>query len=409
MEPLETTGQFWLPDNDAKCVAGTLTWAPGAPARLTFESRLIDELAKPVSISATGGLQITDSGDAALIVADNVPRVILGDTELGPVTCIDAYLQHPPQSFTDLIRHPLRQIWDPYTLIIGTHLTEGHATEFDAVSVVLDRPGWWSHLVDSESASGAVGEIECMRDHDGATWLEFRPSSALSLRSADRAIRSVVTVAKLALDAQLTTIQMRIRKAGQTDWLEVKTRGMDPSKTSWPNPHNLLPSGSLTLERLLRWLTIEQKMDGLAAAVANPAKDNAIQVHALTACSLVEGIHKRIVGTDPTYVVRASDLHATAQRIDSEITTPVRDWAKLVKTARNDLAHHNTVVSLDIQLYNWMIVEASVIWVLRLCLLSHAGYTDAAIRTALANHDGYGFYRENLKQHVKERSVLLGP
>ncbi len=306
----------------------------------------------------------------------------------------------------DFARSPLRQVWEPYKMVIGAHLVEGNSTEVEAISFVLDNPGWWSHLPDNGSASSTAGQIECARDVDGEVWFTIRLASARSLRSAVAAMWSVIALAKLAFDADLAPLHVRIREAGQTDWLTVKSDSQDPRKASWPNPHHLLPSDSLTLERLARWLEIEQKMDGLAAAVANPVQDSAIQVHALTACSLVEGIHKRIIGGDPHYVRRATDLHETAQRIDGGITTPVTKWAELVKTARNDLAHHNTVVSPDVQFYNWMIVESSVIWVLRLCLLSHAGFSDDELRAALADHQRYRFYRENLKMLVKERAEL---
>lgn len=405
MDALEASGQFWLPDDTAKRVVGAVAWEPGTRPRLTLESRLVDELANQVSITRTG-LSISRSGDPARLVADNTPRIILGDTNIGPVTCIDSYLQHPAGNMLDFARSPLRQVWEPYKMITGGHLAEGNSTEVDAISFVLDNPGWWSHLPDNGSASSAAGEIVCARDVDDKVWLTIRLASALSLRSAVSAMWSVITLAKLALDADLRPLHVQICEAGQTNWLTVKSDSQDPRKASWPSPHNLLPSESLTLERLARWLEIEQKMDGLAAAVADPVKDSAIQVHALTACSLVEGIHKRIIGGDPRYVRRATDLHTTAQRIDGDVTTPVTDWAELVKTARNDLAHHNTVVSPDVQFYNWMIVESSVIWVLRLCLLSHAGFSDEELRAALSDHQRYRFYRENLKMLVKERAEL---
>ncbi|SEM03991.1 HEPN domain-containing protein [Rhodococcus maanshanensis] len=409
MESLETPGQFWSSEDNSKRIDGALTWEPGSPARLTLKSRVIDEAAAPFTVTPeTGGLQITRSGDPARIVADGVPRLILGDTDLGPVTCVDSYLQHPPMNLFDFTTPPLQQVWDPYTLIIGAHLTEGHATQLDAVKLVLDSPVWWSHLPDRASASDDAGEIVCERV-GGETWLEFRPSSTMSIRSADRAVRSVVTLAKLALDAELTPTRVQIRNAGQSDWLEVKTDRTDPCTTSAPNPRNLLSPDALTLERVARWLAIEQTMDGLAAAVADPVEKQAIQVHALIACSLVEGIHKRIVGSKRDYVGRAGDLHAMAQRIASDITDPVAEWARLVKTARNDLAHHNTGRTFDAQFLNWMIAESSVIWVLRLCLLGHTGFTDEEVRTALADHQRYAFYRENLRMHVKERDAITSP
>lgn len=401
MESLQTSGQFWTPNNDTKRIDGALTWEPGSRARLTLKSRVIEEAAAPFKVHAvTGELQITHTADPAANVADSVARLILGDTDQGAVTCVDSYLQHPQRDFMDFTS-PLQQVWDPYTLVVGAHLSDGHGTELDAVRFVLDSPEWWSHLTDGDSASASAGEIVCDRT-GGQTWLEFRPSSALSLRSADRAVSSVITLAKLALDADLKPVRVQIRQAGQPEWLEVKTRSEDPSETSWPDPHNLLSPELLTLERIARWLEIELTMDGLAAAVAAPVKEQAIQVHALVACSLIEGIHKRIVGGERTYKERAGDLLATAQRTISDITDPVADWAKLVLTARNDLAHHNTGRTFEAQYLNWIIAETSAIWVLRLCLLDHAGLPAEDVRKALAGHQRYNFYRENLKMHVKE-------
>lgn len=404
MEPLETTGEFWSPDDAAKRIEGTLSSEPGSRARLTLKSRVIDELASPLEVTSTGA-SITHSGDPARIVADGVPRVLLGDTGAGPVTCVDSYLQHPPTNGFD-VAAMFQQVWDPYTLIIGAHLSAGHATKLGAVRVVLDGPGWWEQLPDTDSASSNAGEVLCERE-DGLMWLEFRPSFTLTLRSADRTVRSVMTLMKLAVDVDLSPLRIQVRESGQTDWLDVKTRDQDPSKTSWPDPHNLLPPSSVTLNRIAGWLAIEQTMDGLAAAVANPVEKQAMQVQGLVACSLIEGIHKRIVGGKKDYIDRVRDLHAAAQRIAPEITEPVAKWDEVIRNARNDLAHHNTGRPFEEQVYNWMIAESSAIWVLRLCLLSHAGFTDQEIAAALSDHQRYEFYRENLKMHVKERAHEL--
>lgn len=400
------TGEFWSPDNTAKRVPGTLTWEPGSRARLKLNHRVIDELNEPVEVTETG-LHISHRGDPASIVQDGVARVLLGDTDAGPVTGIDSYLQHMPKNLFDFETPPLQQVWDPYTLIVGAHLPTGHAATLDAVRFTLDSPGWWEQLPDAGSATSDAGELLCERD-DELVWLEFRPSFTLRLRSADRAVRSVVTLMKLTVDADLTPQRIQVRETAQGDWLDVKTRDQDSSKTSWPDPHNLLPPSSVTLERIAGWLAIEQTMDGLAAAVANPVEKEAIQVQGVVACSLIEGIHKRIVDPgDMHYVKRARALHETALRIAPEITLPVDKWAELVKDARNDLAHHNTGRPFEEQVYNWMIAESSAIWVLRLCLLSHAGFTDEEIADALSDHQRYEFYRENLKMHVKERADEL--
>ncbi|GAA4815492.1 hypothetical protein GCM10023353_21490 [Tomitella cavernea] len=299
-----------------------------------------------------------------------------------------------------------QQVWDPLILIVGAQLPDGHAATLDAVRFVLDSPGWWEQLPNAGSAKSEAGEVLCERGNDGLMRLEFRPSFTLRLRSADRAVRSVMTLIKLAVDVDLIPLCVQVRETGQTDWLDVKTRDQDSNKTSWPDPDNLLPPASVTLERIARWLAIEQSMDGLAAAVADPVKGQAIQVQALVACSLVEGIHKRIDGRERTYRERASDLHEIAQRVAPNVTDPVTSWADLVKTTRHDLAHHNTVRSFEEHFYNWLISESSVSWVLRLCLLSHAGFGDQEIAEALVNHQRYEFYRENLKMHVQEQAAI---
>ncbi|WP_349293169.1 hypothetical protein [Corynebacterium breve] len=230
----------------------------------------------------------------------------------------------------------------------------------------------------------------------------------MTLRSSDRVVHSVMTLMKLAVDVDLTPIRIQVRRQGQADWLEVKNKGQDSGMLSSPDPKNLLAPSAVTLKRLAKWLEIEQSMDGLAAAVANPVKGEAMQVQGLVACSLIEGIHKRIIDSSKRdYVKRVRDLHRIAMRIDPEITSPVENWDEVVRNARNDLAHHNTGRSFDEQFYNWLIAEASAIWVLRLCLLSHAGFSDQEIADALGEHQRYRFYRENLKMHVKEREAEL--
>lgn len=402
MESIETVGTFWAPDDTNTAVSGELTWEPGSRARVTLVSRVYEELNQPFAFSESGALSITHIGSPELVVADGVPRVILGDTALGPVTLVDAYLQHPQRNLFDF-RTPLQQVWEPLRLIVGALLPNGNATKFDAVRFVLDNPAWWSHLPDGGSASDDAGDVVCFRNED-ETWIEFRPSSPLKLLAAGRVVVSVITLASLALDAALTPTRVQLREVDGSDWLEVKSSSVDLSKVSLPQPHKLLlPTASLTLERLARWLAIEQTMDGLGSAVSNPVKGTAIQVEALVAGSLIEGIHKRIVGGRKDYVVRARDLHTTATAIIPDLTDPVVDWPKLIKDARNDLAHHNTGTLFDVQVYNWMIAETSIIWVLRLCLLSHVGISAQELRDGLAGHQKYKFYRENLKMHIKER------
>lgn len=381
-------------------------WESGARARVTLKSRVVDELAKPIEKSSTG-VKLAHSGDPACIVADAVPRILLGDTDAGPVTCVDAYLQHLPMNGFD-VAELFGQIWEPYNLIVGAHIPEGNAAKFSAVRFVLDSPTWWTQMPNSGSAWSKAGEVACERTDDGLVWLEFRPSFVLNLRAADRVVQSIMTLMKLAVDADLVPLRFQIRQEDREDWLEVKNRRQDLNATSSPDPHNLLSPPLVTLKKIAEWLVIEQSMDGLAAAVSHPVKGQAIQVQGLVACSLIEGIHKRIVDSrEKNYIERVRDLHKIAVRIAPGITNPVEKWVETVRNTRNDLAHHNTGRSLDEQFYNWLITESSVIWVLRLCLLTHAGFTDQEIAGALSEHQRYQFYCENLKRHVEDRKAVL--
>lgn len=406
MDSLQTTGEFWLPDDAGRRAEGSLIWESGARARVTLKSRVVDELAKPIEISSEG-VKLAHSGDPACIVADAVPRIILGDTEAGLVTCVDAYLQHLPMNGFD-VAALFEQVWEPYTVIVGAHIPEGNAAEFNAVRFILDSPAWWTQMPNSGSASSRAGEVACERTNDGLVWLEFRPSFVLNLRTADRVVHSIKTLMKLAVDADLVPLRIQVRQEDRGDWLEVKNRGLDSKAISFPDPNNLLSPSLVTLKKIAEWLEIEQSMDGLAAAVSHPVKGQAMQVQGLVACSLIEGIHRRIIDSgQKNYIDRVRDLHQIAVRIAPGITSPVDKWVETVRNARNDLAHHNTGRSLDEQFYNWLITEPSVIWVLRLCLLSHAGFTDQEIASALSEHQRYQFYCENLKIHVKERDAVL--
>lgn len=165
VESLETTGEFWSPDNTAKRVPGTLTWEPGSRPRIKLNCRVIDELNEPVEVTETG-LTIVHRGDPASIVQDGLARVLLGDTEAGPVTGVDSYLQHLPKNLFDFETPPLQQVWEPYTLVVGAHLPTGHAATLDAVRFILDGPGWWEQLPDAGSATSDAGELLCERGDD---------------------------------------------------------------------------------------------------------------------------------------------------------------------------------------------------------------------------------------------------
>lgn len=383
-------------------VGGVVSWDPGERARLVLGGRLVDEHARPLSVQGSG-YRCSYSADPARIVADRMPRVLLGDTDEGPVTLVDAYLQLPATDLFDF-GAALRQVWNPLMLVVGAHASEGNGALFDAVRFVLDGPERWRHLPERGAVSSEVGTVACERDGD-ELWLEFRPARRISLRSADRALRSMTTLAALALDVELVPVRLQVRDDSVGRWLDVKASHLASRANSWPETEGLLLSETLTLDRILRWLAIETVMDGLAAAVARPVENEAVQVGTLLACSLVEGIHRRIV--DPaksSYADRAKGLLEIASRVVPEIVEPVDDWPTLIKNVRNGLAHHDVGARFEARFHDWLIAESSIYWVLRVCLLSHAGFTDEQIAAALRENRRYGFYRENLKVLVRERA-----
>ncbi|MBS4102790.1 ApeA N-terminal domain 1-containing protein [Tsukamurella paurometabola] len=398
------TGKFWVVGDDTRQVPGTITWRSAEDARIVLSQRLVEELAQPIKVTETGGISMVSSGKPSLVVADGLARLFLGDTDEGPVTCLDSYLRHPARNLFD-VGAMFEQVWDPYTLIVGAHLTDGHRSQLDSVRFTLDHPAWWSHLTDGDSATSDAGTVVCELTPEGTVWLEYRPTSTMTLREASEALHSVETLLKLAVGVDLTPSRLQIRSTGSRDWLEVKTATIATGTVAYPSPRDLLPPTSITLERLARWMTIQQTMDGLAAAVADPVQ-GPIQVQALVACSLVEGVHKRLIGGDIEFPPRAQALYDMARTVDSKITSPVQNWPNLIKEVRNDLAHHNPVDAFDLQFLEWVIAEATARWVLRVCLLLHARFGNDELSQALSEHQRYQFYRENLKVHVKELKAL---
>lgn len=231
VQPLDTAGKFWALGDDNRRVDGTLNWKPGADAELRLQSRVIDSLASPVTLTANGYM-VKSSVAADRVVADRVPRVLLGDTAAGLVTGVDSYMRGG---------FGLAQVWDLQTLVVGAHFTAGNSTGVEAIRFILDGPDWWAHLPDRGAATDDAGVILCERTTDDLMQFEVHPTFAMTLRSAQRAVLSVMTLMKLAVGVDLRPLHVQVREPGQTRWLDVKTRELDPSKVSWPEPGNLFP------------------------------------------------------------------------------------------------------------------------------------------------------------------------
>lgn len=381
---------------------GRIDRSAQAESFLVLDSRVVDELARPIEF-VNGEVRIPHSADPALIVADGVPRVLLGDMGDGKVTLIDSYLHHPSiRGFQ--FESIFRQYWRPQAAIFGEHYPDGYATPVAGVRAVLGDAVWWSHLFVDGEKEVRQGDVSCRRDADDEVWIEYRPESGLSVRLADRFAQSLSTLMKLSVDVDLDLRRMQVLDANEVQWLEVVHPCREPVAKSYPSPLNFLDRSYVTVERIAEWVENEKCMDGLSSAIAYPVKGEAMEVRCLVAGSLLEGIHKRIVNAGQVnYADRASEMLRIAKSVDDGIVDPVADWPQLVKRSRHDLAHHNPRVTYEVQIYEWMIAELSILWVLRISLLLSTGFSKSQISESLDRYRAYQFYRENLKMHVMER------
>lgn len=400
IDSLDLLGEFWIcKAGNIQKSGGSLSWVAGGPVRLDLDSIILEEQMRQVSQSSTG-CSIAHSGAPAAVVADSRSHLLMGSTDAGNLTLIKSRLRG-----CRFDAPPSGQSFEADVMAFGALLEEGLSTPLSGVRIVHGRGLWWPQrnprLVQPET-----GGLRLFQSATGEVWLQYDPVSEFSLQMALRFVSQIETLTRLAfgLDFGTSRIQVRLLTG---EWIDIAGRIVKRNSKSLPSPNCFLQPGSLTIEMLDRWLELGKIMDGLSEPIASPIDDHSVQVRTMVACSLLEGVHKRVSGEERmSYFGRVSEFAQRARRVDENVTCPIEDWPKLVKDARNDLMHHNKVHSIETQFLRWLIVAMSVNWVLRLILLQEVGLTDEKLASALQSHQPYGLYREYMALYVEELASM---
>jgi len=99
-------------------------------------------------------------------------------------------------------------------------------------------------------------------------------------------------LARLAIDRQLAirTIEVRIDQDGE--WLPLRSKAYSAPVSGYDE--SLLPWKELTVERFASWITLNDRLNGLASAV-HELGEGTMQARVLVGTSLVEGLQRRLL------------------------------------------------------------------------------------------------------------------
>ena len=179
--------------------------------------------------------------------------------------------------------------------VLGAAQVGGTDQHYSAVRFRVDHPYWLAYL--------AGGDLSVVQD-DGSTLsveaseegncLVYASSASATLRQLEiRVVSGCLVLVRLAVDQDLVIRETQVRVRPGGPWLTVHgpafralTDGVDP-KTP------LLARAELTVERFAQWIALNDRLDGLAKAVANPVRGD-LQTQVLVVTSLVEGLHRRL-------------------------------------------------------------------------------------------------------------------
>jgi hypothetical protein len=283
-------------------------------------------------------------------------------------------------------------------------------------------------------------------------WLVYESSAPATLRQLEiRVISGCLAFMTLALylDEGPKATDTQVRIDGHSPWLEV----LGPAFSSRSNDHEhstLLLREELTLERFAKWIALNDRFDGLAWIVGR-RQPGALQATVLIYTTLLEGLHRRLPyqnerfpflskkaigrlssaarqgardqaveeGTDPEeanaalaffdergYFDRAAEI---IDRVDSavpEVVDGINDYARRLTRARHSMAHHllppKGKESFAARILEWLVIDASIRWLLRCLLLIHAGVEPAVLRARVLAFQRFQFYRANLAEHLAE-------
>ncbi|MFN3007210.1 HEPN domain-containing protein [Mycolicibacterium wolinskyi] len=406
---------------------------------MTLDAGLVDD---PRIRRFPGGVGI--SGRAEDSVASFLPITLHGELDTGErITMLNARNHGGAGQW---FRGSPRYVAD--TVVLGEHIDTDQPV--NAVRFRLGHRYWFDHLNAGDVVVDEHGAVLGIEDAENGNWLTYTPASPQTLRRLEVLVVSGVrALMQLALDQPLAAEDVEIRVALDGPWLPLLSDVADTC-VAQTSLNSLLPREVLTLEMVANWIPLNDRLDGLAAAVFSPMK-GALQAEALVVTSLVEGIHRRlpyqqskfpgiskkarraiveagrlagraeataygldseVVGdslqflTDVSFRMRATEIVSEVCSVIPEITESLVDLPGQITKARNDFAHHLPIDEakepLEKSYLRWLIVVTATPWLLRALLLLHAGVQPDVIREGFLESNRFDHVRANIAQLVRE-------
>lgn len=434
-----TGGLFWVAGTSTPCARGEFSHRAGADPEVTLDTGLVDD---PRIRRFPGGVGF--SGTAEDSVASFLPITLHGELDTGErITMLNARNHGGAgQWFRGLPRYAAN------TAVLGEHIDTDQPVY--AVRFRLGHRYWFDHLNTDDVVIDEHGAVLGIEVSENGNWLTYTPASPETLRRLEVLVVSGVrALMQLVLDQPLAAEDFELRVALDGPWLPLLSDVLDTSAAQ-TSLNSLLPREVLTLEMVAKWIPLNDRLDGLAAAVFSPMK-GALQAEALVVTSLVEGIHRRlsyqqskfpgiskkarkaiveagrlagraeaaaydldpeVVGeslqflTDVSFRMRATEIVNEVCSVIPEITESLADLPVQITKARNDFAHHlprdRAKEPLETSYLRWLIVVTATPWLLRALLLLHASVPPDVIREGFLESSRFEHVRANIAQFVRE-------
>jgi hypothetical protein len=286
------------------------------------------------------------------------------------------------------------------------------------------------------------GSTLSVDDGDEGNRLVYVAAAPASFRQLEmRVITACRVLAELALDLQIDARSVDLR-VGSGPWLPVLGGAFNEDPGAF-DPDTLLLRHELTLERFAAWIVLNDRLDGLGAAVARKQQAT-LQVLAPVVTSLLEGLHRRlpyeqlkfpgvpkaalkrirgaasdgarrqaeIEGLNADQAANSLNIFGAGSFRDRvktviadvcasvpEITESVPNLADLLTTTRHELAHHlvpdDSKEPFESRVLRWIVVSTVTPWLLRCLLLIHAGIDREVLHNRLLMSQRFGLFRAN--------------
>ncbi|RIR12616.1 hypothetical protein D2E76_28130 [Mycobacteroides abscessus] len=332
--------------------------------------------------------------------------------------------------------------------VLGEHIDIDQP--INAIRFRLGQRYWLDHLDKDSTAISPDGATLSVQVSEDGNWLVYIPAAPATLRHLRTVVVSGVrALMGLVLHSSLAAEDIELRVQADQPWRRLFSDALNCSATQ-TDLDSLLPREVLTLEVIARWIPMNDRLDGLAAAVISPIQ-GALQAETLVLTSLVEGLHRRlpyqqskfpalpkearkailgaareaaraqaqVYGIDPSAVaesvqfltdvsfrMRATQIVNEVCSVIPELKESVPDLPGQITKARNDFAHHLIVdrqkEPLELSYLRWLIVVTATPWLLRALLLLHAGIAADIIREGFLDSNRFEHARANIAQFARE-------